>query len=172
MKNTDTKEKILEYFFDYPNKAAHLRELARILKISPVPISKASDKLEREGLLTKEKKFLYSIRANLDNERFKQLKRVENLKKIYTSGIFNILKDKFPLSAIVLFGSYSKGEDSEKSDIDIAIINAKETKIDLEKYEEMLKRKINIEFINLKSISKELRNSILNGIVLSGYVET
>jgi len=34
-----------------------------------------------------------------------------------------------------------------------------------------LSRKINIEFINIKNISKELRNSIINGISLQEYIE-
>ena len=42
------KEKILEIIFDFPTRRFHLRELARLLKISPPAISKALKELEKE----------------------------------------------------------------------------------------------------------------------------
>lgn len=171
MKNTNTEEKILELLFEYPTKEFHIRELSRILDISPPAISKAVKNLNKQNIVIVEKNILHNVKANLNNENFKHLKRVENIKRIYSSGLFNYIRGSFPLATIILFGSYSKGEDTERSDIDIAILNFKERKMNLEKYEEILKRKINIEFINMKNITKELKNSIINGIVLSGYIE-
>lgn len=172
MKNTDTKEKVLELLFSYPLRSFHLRELSRLLNISTPAISLSVKKLEKEKLiLMNKKKFLYEIRVNLDNQGFKNMKRVHNLNNIYNSGLFDYLKERFPFNTLILFGSYSKGDDTEKSDIDIAIDN-KEKKLDLEKYEKKLNRKINIEFIDFNKISKELKNSIINGIVLAGYIET
>ena len=47
MKNTDTKEKILELLFNFPNRKFHVRELSRILKISAPAVSKALKQLEK-----------------------------------------------------------------------------------------------------------------------------
>lgn len=168
MKNTDTKEKVMELLFNFPNKKFHIRELSRILKISAPSVSKAIKQLEKENLIISEKRFLVEIKANL-NQDFRNLKRVYNLKTIYNSGLFNYLTEKFQIDTIILFGSYSRGEDVEKSDIDIAIIG-KEKKLDLENYEKKLNKKINLEFLDLGKITKELKDSIINGIVLNGYI--
>lgn len=171
MKNTDTKEKVLELLFSYPLRSFHLRELSRLLNISPPAISVSLKKLEKEKLILINKtKFLYGIKANIDNQSFKNMKRIHNLNRIYNSELFDYLKEKFPFNTLILFGSYSKGDDTEKSDIDIAIDN-KEKKLDLENYEKKLNRKINIEFVDFSKVSKELNNSIINGIVLAGYIE-
>jgi len=171
MKNSNTKEKILEVLFDFPTKEFYLRELSRITQISPNSISKAISELKKDNLIITNKTITLNLKANLDNDKFKNLKRVSNLNKIYSSGLFSYLKENFPLSAIILFGSYSKGEDAEKSDIDIAILDIKEKKIELENYEKILNRKVNIDFINMKNITKELRNSVINGIPLQGYIQ-
>lgn len=171
MKNTDTKERILKILFETPNKEYYLRELSRIIKISPNAVSTGLKELEKENLALMEKKVTLKIRANQENQKFKQLKRINNLNNIYSSGIIDYLGEKFPLSTIILFGSYSKGEDTERSDIDFAILDTKEKALELEKYEKSLNRRVNIEFINIRNITKELRNSIINGISLKGNIE-
>jgi len=169
MKNTDTKDRILELLFDFPTRRFHVREIARILKISAPAVSKAVMQMEKEEFIILKKGFVYEIQANTLNQQFKNMKRVYNLRKIYLSGLFDFLAENFSLSAIILFGSYSKGEDTEKSDIDIAI-EGKERSIELKEYEKKLNRKINIEFVNFDKISDELKDSIINGIALHGYI--
>jgi len=171
MKNTDTKEKILELLFDFPSRTFHIREISRILKISSPSISKSIYLLKEENLINIEKKFFLQLRANRDNQEFINLKRINNLKKIYSSGLVRYLSEEFPFSAITLFGSYSRGEDNENSDIYIAIMNNKEKKTDLEKFESIIGKKINIEFIDIHKINKELKSSIISGIILKGYIE-
>ena len=73
--------------------------------------------------------------------------------------------------SIVVFGSYQKGEDTEDSDIDI-FVEANEEKINLEKFEKLLNRKIQLHFNpNFKTYSKELKNNIANGWVFGGYLK-
>jgi len=172
MKTNTTRDKILELLFKFPLKKFHIRELSRVLKISPPAISNALKQLEKEGFVLhiSEEKTSYKIQANFSNKNFRNMKRIDNLKNIYSSGLLDYLIENFPLSAIILFGSYSKGDDTEKSDIDMAI-ESKEKNLNLESYEKKLNKKINIEFISFSKLSNELRNSIINGIVLSGYVE-
>lgn len=67
-----------------------------------------------------------------------------------------------------MFGSASKGDDLEESDIDL-FVQAPEKKIKLAKYEKLLKRKISLFFEeNFSRLSKELKNNILNGNILKG----
>ena len=97
---------------------------------------------------------------------------LENLKSIYISGLTDYLHNELAGGTIILFGSYSKGEDTTTSDIDIAVIERKNKMLGLEKYEKLLNRKINANFYNSwKDIHKHLKNNILNGIILYGGVE-
>jgi len=149
------------------------REIARYLGVSPTTIANSLVELEKEKLITIEKnRSMNFVYLNRDNKKVIELKRVENLKNIYSSGLAEVLIEEFPGASIVLFGSYSKGEDSYKSDLDISIVGKKEKRIDLVKFEKTLNRKISIQFYpSFKEIHKNLRESIMNGIVISGGVE-
>ena len=149
------------------------RELAKILSVSPTAISNAVRKLVDKDLIILEKtKTINFVKFNRDNYKAIQRKRVENLKNIYISGLVDFLEEELPGATIILFGSYSKGEDTENSDIDMAVIGRKNKILDLEKYEKMLYREINVNFYDSwKNIDRHLKNNILNGIILIGGVE-
>ena len=171
IKKGNPKEQIMNIIFTNPNNEYHIRQISRMTKISPKTIAKNVKNLEEQGLITINKEVTHNIKANLENDKFKQMKRVHNLKNMYESGLFVYLKEQFSLATIILYGSYSLGEDAEKSDIDIAILDAKEIKLNLQNYEKQLSRPINIEFVNLDKATKELKSNILNGIVLQGHIE-
>ena len=100
------------------------------------------------------------------------MKRADNLKQIYEFSLYDFLFNEFPGCTIILFGSYSRGDDIFNSDIDLAIIDLKEKKINLEKFEKILGREIRINFYpSFKQIHKELRINIYNGIILVGGIE-
>ena len=146
------------------------RNVAKLLKVSPTAVAKAIKDLIKLELLKNEKSNnmnLSLIQLNRENHKAITYKRIENLKMIYESNLVECLFESFPGSKIVLFGSYSLGEDTTKSDIDIAIIGAKEKDIDLIKYNKLLEREININYYtDLKEINKNLRENIMNGVVL------
>ena len=165
-----TTQKVMEVFFENPSKEFHLRELSRLLKLSMPTIISATDKLAKERLIIKEKgKVITKVMANGKNIDFTRLKRLHNLEWIYKSSLVNHLSESYNNpKAVILFGSFSRGEDSEKSDIDIAVITNKRLNLDLPKYENILKRAINLHEVNLGKISKEFKANLLNGIVLEG----
>lgn len=77
-----------------------------------------------------------------------------------------------PGGTIILFGSYAKGEDTYDSDIDIAVVGRSDKMLELERYEKVLGRTINVNFYDSwKAIHKNLKNNILNGIILHGSVD-
>lgn len=160
----------------------NLRGIAKSLKVSPTAVSNILNKLKKESLIKVKKSEtmnLLSIELNRDNHKTIQLKRVENLKMIYESDLADFLFNEFPGCTIVLFGSYSLGEDiwlgekdDRSSDIDIAIIGTKGKELDLAKYDKLLERNISINFYkSLGEIHKYLKENILKGIILSGGVE-
>lgn len=150
------------------------REIAKLLNVSPTAVSKSVKKLLQKNLVRIEKtKNINFVSLNRDEQRIIELKRVENLKQIYLSGLSDYLLNNLHGATIILFGSYSRGEDIFNSDIDIAIIGRKEKKLKLDKYEKLLNRNIHILFFeSWNKINKHLKNNILNGIVLHGSVET
>ncbi|MCX6795914.1 MAG: GntR family transcriptional regulator [Candidatus Falkowbacteria bacterium] len=158
----------------------NLRAIARALKVSPTAVSNSLGLLKKEGLVKIKKSHpynLFSIEFNRDSSKAIELKRVENLRLIYESGLFEVLFNAFPGCTITLFGSYSKGEDvwiteNNQSDIDIAVIGSKSKDVDLSRFEKFLERKININYYDSwQAIHKHLKNNILNGILLNGSVE-
>ena len=149
------------------------REVAQILNVSPTAVSNSTKKLKDSNLIKIEKtKTINFVSFNRDELRAIELKRVENLKNIYISGLSDYLEKELAGSTVILFGSYSKGEDTNTSDIDIAVIERKDKMLELEKYEKILNRRININFYDSwKKIHENLKNNILNGIILHGGVE-
>ncbi len=160
----------------------NLRGIARSLKVSPTAVSNALTELEKEGLVgvkRLEAINLLAIGFNRDNPKAIHLKRVENLKMIYESGLLDFLYNEFPGCTVILFGSYSKGEDvyfggkdERNSDIDIAIIGTKSKGTDLIKFNKLLERIISVNYYkSWNGIHRHLKNNILNGILLSGGID-
>jgi len=169
MVEKNNTQKILEYFFDCPTMSIHLRELSRQMELSMPAILAGIKKLAKEQLITITKgKALTTVTANAESPFFTRLKKVSNLEKLYTSGLVDeIIKNANVPQAIVCFGSYARGEDTEDSDIDIAIIGGKNSKA-LDKFEKCLKRKISFHYVPMGTISNEFKSNLCNGIVLEG----
>ncbi len=55
------KWKILAHFMSNPNTSFHIKQLARIINVSPASVSGAVKSFEKDGLLLKEEKGLAHI---------------------------------------------------------------------------------------------------------------
>jgi predicted nucleotidyltransferase len=167
------KERIKEYFFLNPTKQTWVRQLERELGI-PIPSAiRYANELKEEGFIQLKRVANANIlSANRASRLFLHEKTLFNIKRIFSCGLIDFVAKEFDSPPIVLFGSYSKGEDIETSDIDLYI----ETHLEVDipsRFEENLQRKLQIfRFKSLKLIkNKELANTIVNGITLNGYVE-
>ena len=168
LKFTRLQNEIFRLLCIKAGKSLNQREIARILRVSPTAVAKAVKLLEKESMIKIEKsKTMNLTLIQFNREKAIALKRIENLKQIYESGFAEFLSEKFPGSTIVLFGSYSLGEDTTASDIDIAIIGSKEKEIDLTNYDKLFERTVFLHFYNdLRKINGNLRENIINGITL------
>ena len=173
LKLTSLEQEIFSLLCIRAGEKLSQREIAIILKVSPTAVSNSIKKLKDERMIKLEKtKTINFISFNRDEQRVIGLKRVENLKNVYISGLSDFLEKELAGATIILFGSYSRGEDTRTSDIDIAVLERKNKFLKIEIYEKMLNRKININFYNsMKDINKHLKNNILNGILLHGSIE-
>ncbi|MEA3329839.1 MAG: hypothetical protein U9Q06_03790 [Nanoarchaeota archaeon] len=176
------QQEILRYLILRAGTCFNARGLAKHLNRTQAGIIKALPELEKQGLVKIKKdkdSGRWSIEFNRDNQKAIEFKRVENLKMIYESELVKFLDDNLFGTTIILFGSYSRGEDvyndepdGHISDIDIAIIGTKEKEIDLIKFDKILGKKIILNFYSsFKKIHKHLKDNILNGVLLSGSVD-
>ncbi|HLC20443.1 MAG TPA: nucleotidyltransferase domain-containing protein [Candidatus Nanoarchaeia archaeon] len=172
---TSLQQEILRVLFIKAGESLNQRQLANLLDVTSPAIMKALPSLEKKTLIKihqdKETR-RWSIELNRSNHKVMQLKRVDNLKLVYESGLTDFLEKEFAGGTIILFGSYSRGEDTTSSDIDIAVIGRKSKIIDVIHFEKMLQRKININFYDsFKNIHRHLKENLCNGILLIGGVE-
>ncbi len=172
-------QRVMEVFFKYPEKEFSLSELAKEASVAKPHIGIILDELLRDGFIeiTKLTK-IWRITAKRRNWFFIRNKILYNLNFVYQSGLVEFLNDRFQNpKAIILFGSFRKGEDLSSSDIDIAI----ETELtkeyqttrlpELREFEALIHRPIQIHLFNREDIDINVFNSIANGIVLLGFLE-
>ncbi|MDI6737312.1 MAG: nucleotidyltransferase domain-containing protein [Nanoarchaeota archaeon] len=163
-------------FFQEPTKEHGLLELCRITKIAHTSVKIHLVTLKKEGIISRriEKKGSreYPVyKAKQEDRIFRDYKKVYNFEEVISSGLTVFLKDSLMPRTIVLFGSYQKGEDIEGSDIDI-FVEAEKAELDISRFEKRLKRKVQLHFkADFKKYPAELKNSIVNGNVLEGYLE-
>lgn len=168
------KTKIKEHFFVNPTVKLRVREIERALKVPLPSVIRYCKELEEEGILKTVKVGNVSFyTADRINEAYLLEKRLFNIKQIRDSGLLDYIKENLSNPVIVLFGSYSKGEDTEESDIDLYVETPSEKTIKLEHFEKLLRRKIQVfRYDSIRKIrNKHLANNIINGITLNNYME-
>ena len=171
--------KILFLFLSFPNKEATLNEIVKELKISKSTANREILKLVKEGVLDK-KEIGNAWRISLNKQHLynRSRKVCFNLLMIQESFIVDIINRKYPSNnAIVLFGSYRKGDDNEESDIDLAVEvlgNKKLEVIELGVIKQFGLRfnvKVNLHLFSRNNININLLSNISNGIVIDGFLE-
>ena len=169
---------IAECIFNYPNKTFHIRMLETETGLSTTAIIDSVNRLKEFGIVKiEETPLTTNVKANIESEAYRFYKLVFNLYRLKRYGFVDNLIDIFNNpEAIVLFGSFAKGEDIEESDIDILVISSQKNNENLEDFitvfEKELNRKINIHILSsLNKSSKEFKNAVANGIVLHGYLK-
>jgi len=177
MLQKDNRYRILRIFFEDPSPKGigfQLREVSRKVAIATPSVKKYLTELEKEGLIVNVKHRIHGYPvyyANRDNDNFKFLKRLDTLMKIKESGLLEYLSESCMPDVIILFGSSASGEDLKDSDIDL-FVASKDEKLSLDKFEKHLNRKISILFSDsFGRMSKELKNNIINGVILKGYLK-
>jgi len=163
-------QKFLSVIFRFPTKGFTVREIARLIKVSPPTAASIAKTLEDKDLIkVKKERAQHKIFGNLENENFRELKRIYNI--FYLSGLKDSLVKELKPNTIVVFGSYSKGEDTEDSDIDIFVDSVIKKEINLEKFEKQLDRHVHLQVNEIKKVPDDLRKNIINGIILYGFLE-
>lgn len=173
LKLTLLQQEILRLLFIKAGTSLNQRQISRFLNVSHPAVVKALPRMGNLIRVSQDKESKrWSIELNRDSQKVMQLKRADNLKLFYESGLADFIEKEFAGATIILFGSYSRGEDIINSDIDVAVIGRKEKKINTAKFEKILERKIHISsYDTFSKINKTLKENLCNGIVIFGGVE-
>jgi len=175
-------QKVLYYFFSFPNLETSLNDLSEELQISKTTAKKIVLIMEEDGFLIKK---VYGkawrITCNLNHPSNHSRKIAFNLLMIYDAyyaGIKDeIIKIVENAHSITLFGSYRKGDDTEKSDIDIAVEVADNEDVRIIElgviphFGHRTNVPINLHVFCRNKININLFSNIVNGIVLEGFLE-
>ena len=171
--------RVMSIFFLYPDKEFSLSEIASEAEVKKSNVGKILNELYKYEFINIVKlKNIWRIKANRENWKFIKHKISYNISFIYSRGLVEFLVQHFKNpKAIILFGSFRKGEDTSDSDIDIAIWddNVKEYELkrlrELSDFENVINRKIQIHLFNSKVVDINTFNNIANGILLFGLLE-
>lgn len=156
--------------FKQPTTGFTLREIAKKIGISPPTASYIAKRLEKMEVIRVEKERVqYKVFGNLESEKYADIKRLFNIFSLLSLKEF-LVKELNP-NLIVVYGSYSLGEDTETSDVDIFVDSQKRKTLDVLKFEKDLARTIHVIIEKFDKLPKELKVNILNGVILYGVVE-
>lgn len=161
----------LKPFFLDNYRRINIREYSRIMKISPPHASKLLERFKKEGLLIKEEDRNYIFySANKESLEFIEFSRIYWLGVFKKIGLIGYLEKEFINPTLILFGSFSKAEIKQNSDIDLAVFTPTNKIINLDFFEKKLKRKIQLFVFKSRNEvkNKDLLDNILNGFILSG----
>ena len=174
MKTYNIKERIKGYFFMNPTAKLRVRQMERELNLPLPSVIRYCKDLEKEGILRKESvSNIIAYSADRNSKKFLIAKRLFNINLIFESGLIEHMVTEYFNPVIVLFGSYSKGEDTEDSDIDLYIETPKKQEFSLKKFEKILGRRIQVfNYRKIKEVpNHHLSNNIINGVTLNNFLE-
>jgi len=152
-----TEEKILNLYYEFPERKFTVREIS---KLTNIPKSTVHKKLSNLNVLLEKNKSLFKIKkVNYFTE------------KLFEVGLIKFLIGELNPSCIILFGSFRKGDSTKESDIDIFVESFVNKKLDLTKFERKIGHKIDF-FVEseINNLQENLLNNVINGIKLFGSI--
>jgi predicted nucleotidyltransferase len=181
MELNEAYQKVLYWFFSFPNMETGLNDLSSDLNISKNTAKTIINHLVEAGFLNmKVYGKTWRITCNLNHLYNFTTKISFNLAMVYGAyygGLRdNILKIVGNAKSVILFGSYRKGDDNDKSDVDMAVEVADEELriVELGIIPRLGFRnnvKVNLHIFSRNKVDLNLFSNIANGIVLEGFLE-
>jgi len=131
------RKKILEVFLKSPFKEVHLREIARLSKVSLNNVDNSLRLFVKDNMFKRrDVSNMTFFRPNLENESLLKIfeflelekkkefydknKKIARLLQKYTQDIVDLSNKRIQL--VILFGSVARGEWTKESDIDILVV--------------------------------------------------
>src|SRR3989344_1708547 len=95
LKLTNLQQEILRVLSVKAGTSLNQRQISRILEVTPPAVMKALPDLDKKGLIriTQDKETKrWSVSLNREHHRVMQLKRADNLKLMYETGLVDFLE--------------------------------------------------------------------------------
>jgi len=164
------RAELLAFYFSRPDAELYLSELARVIKVDPMNLSRELKRLEKDNIFISRmsgKQKYYKLNKNY--LFYNELKNIVAKTVGIESSLAEIVKGERAIKFCFIYGSYAAGTDRAGSDIDLFII-AEPAAMDLaaEKIsglEKKIGREINYRFFtdaDFKKAIKEKNSFILN----------
>ncbi|MEW5896801.1 MAG: nucleotidyltransferase domain-containing protein [Nanoarchaeota archaeon] len=165
--------KIKELFYNQPTKQWHFEQLLKAAGLSRAQTNEWLKKLLRENIITRIKlpgKMPY-YSANYEQPRYQNSKRLYALMQLHDSGLLDYLSSLENAKAVILFGSFSRWDWQDASDIDIFVYGDVDAVL-VGRFRPKLKRNIQV-FVgkderDLKKMGPALLKNIIKGITIKG----
>jgi predicted nucleotidyltransferase len=173
---SENQLKVLELFTRGFDKSYFVREVSRILSVSPRTAQLNLEALENKGVLeskTKGKIKLYELRKNNIVREYLQL--VEMFKKINLLEKHDLIREivnkmELHVKGIgLVFGSYVKGTEKKDSDLDIFIAGSYDKK-EIDKLSGMYSIHISVKNYSLELFKEVWKNDILIREILNNHI--
>lgn len=171
--------KTLIYFFTYPAAIVSLNDLVTKLRISKTSAHAAVNQLVKEKFLIRKVVGRNWLISCDQHHKYNSTRKVAYfLNQILDSDLVSLIRKEYPAAkAIILFGSYRKGDSADESDVDIALELPGERAHQIEEFG-VLQRlgcrtavPVHLHLFSRKHVTKTLFANIANGIVLDGFLE-
>ncbi len=170
-----SKKDLLQELFFNQSKSWHFEELRKKVHIGKPQLARWLLIFEKEGVIKRiknYKKMPYYL-PDFNNPSFKNQKRLFARKKLFDSGLLDHLSSLSKAKVVIFFGSFSRSDWYEKSDIDI-FIYGDDKELNQSKYELKLKRDIQIHRAENKQDIKRIERLlpyILSGEFIKGSIQ-
>ncbi len=169
----EQKDIKLEILSELAKKQVHLRELAKLLKINHMSVSRRLIELQKENVLDynqegKNKRYFIKKTVEAKNYIFmmenyklnKLIKKYPQLRKVIEK-----IQENQIIRLAVLFGSYAKGTAKEDSDIDIYIETENKN---IKKELSMIDSRLSIKIGKYDSSSFMIKEIEKNHVIIKG----
>jgi len=162
--------RVLEVFFVEPTSIHFIKEISKRIGLAPTSVRNHINYLLKENMIKiKKSKPFDGFVANRENNDFIFYKKIYNLYSI--KNFADLLSETYFPKTVILFGSYSKGEDIEASDIDIVVVTKTKKNLGIEKFESLLRRKIHLIIVDsTEKLDKNIEHKLMNGIIIYGGI--
>lgn len=165
------EQDLLKLFFNFPTKHWRFKELKEKADLSDAKLAKWLHKFIKTDLIKKvkiENKMPYYT-GNYKTPNYQNSKKIFALQEFHKSGLLNHLSS-LRAKVIIIFGSFSRWDWHDKSDIDLFIFgNAEDFKPT--KYEKELHREIQIFHAKNKKDLKKYGSALINNIIQGEFIK-
>ncbi len=159
----DNTHRLIVFLGKNPNQRYTMHQLSRLLKIPYATFYRMLKEIHHLLIIQQVGK-AKTIRLNFAHPIIKSYLAIssgeENRDYLQIRPLIKKIATEIDTSeVVVLFGSYARGEETEKSDIDLMVINKRGDKtLSFSKYELLFKKKINPIFVTEKEFKLMLKD--------------